>query len=96
MTFAPCCVEPIVPVVEAPGGNRERDLDAEPMPELAGRRVSEREEREIGPRIAVAVGVEEVVRVRDVLIDALLHQPHAEHAGVEVEVLLRVAADAVT
>jgi hypothetical protein len=39
------------------------------------------------------VGVEEMVRVWGVLIDTPLHQPHAEHASVEVEILLRVARD---
>ena len=39
------------------------------------------------------VGVEEVVGAGIVLVDAALHEPHAEHAGVEVEVLLRGSGD---
>ena len=43
--------------------------------------------------MALGVGVEEVIGARVVLVDALLHEAHAEHAGVEVEVLLRRAGD---
>ena len=43
--------------------------------------------------MADRVGVEQVVRARIVLVDALLHQPHAEDAGIEVEVLLRWPCD---
>ena len=43
--------------------------------------------------MAFRVGVEEVVGARIVLVDAPLDEPHAEHAGVEVEVLLRRSGD---
>ena len=43
--------------------------------------------------MSVRVGIEEMVRAGVVLVDALLHEAHAEQPGVEVEVLLRVAAD---
>ena len=43
--------------------------------------------------MAFGVGVEKVIGARIVLVDAPLHQPHAEHAGVEVEVLLRRSRD---
>ncbi len=39
------------------------------------------------------VRIEEVIRARVVLVDAFLDQAHAEHAGVEIEVLLRGAGD---
>src|SRR5512146_1550428 len=53
----------------------------------------EREERQVGARMPVGIGIEQVVRPRIVLIHALLHQPHAKHVGVELEVLARVARD---
>src|SRR6059036_369798 len=40
------------------------------------------------------VGKVEVVRIRHVLVDALLDEPEAQHANVEVDVLLDVAGDA--
>ena len=95
VTFAPMLRQTVVPVVVTAGWNRERDLDAEPDAEVPRRRVAEWKEREVRSRVAVGVGVEQMVRVRSVLVDALLHQPHPEHARVEVEILLRVAAIAV-
>src|SRR6185437_8428934 len=85
--------EPCLPVLETPGWNRQRDLDAEPDAEPACRRIPEGKKRQIRTRMSVRVGVEQMVRGGIVLIDALLHEAHAEHAGVEVEILLRVAAD---
>ena len=43
--------------------------------------------------MALRVGIEEVIGPGVVLVDALLDEPHAEHAGVEVEVLLRGPGD---
>src|SRR5215831_16102440 len=54
--------------------DRERDPHAEPVAKAAGRRISKREEREIGAGVSVRVGIEQVIRARIVLIDALLHQ----------------------
>jgi hypothetical protein len=70
--------ETVAPVIVTPGGNRQRDLDAESNTEPTGRRMSEREKREVGTRSAVGVGIEEMIRVRRILVHALLHQPHAE------------------
>ena len=42
--------EPVVPVVVASRRNRQRDLDAKAMPETPGRRMAEREEREVRSR----------------------------------------------
>ena len=39
--------------------------------------------------MALGVRVEQVIRARVVLVDAPLDEPHAQHAGIEVEVLLR-------
>ena len=81
------------PILERARGNRQRDLDAESDAEPARRRILKREEGEIGARMSRRVGIKEVIRVRRILIHTLLHQAHAEHAGVEVEILLRVAGD---
>ena len=43
--------------------------------------------------MADRVRVEQVVRPWIVLVDALLHQPHAEDPCIEVEVLLRWTCD---
>ena len=51
------------------------------------------EEREVRARVPGLVGVEEVVDGRVVLVDRLLHEPEAERAGVEVDVLLGVGGD---
>ncbi|CAN5201180.1 hypothetical protein BH20GEM2_BH20GEM2_09100 [soil metagenome] len=40
-----------------------------------------------------AVGVEEMIGVGGILVDRALHEAHSQHAGVEVEVLLRIAGD---
>ena len=46
----------------------------------AGRRVGVLEERDVGARTAVLVGVEQVVDGRVVLVDRLLHEPQPERA----------------
>ena len=51
------------------------------------------EERDVVPRRALLVAVEEVVHGRIVLVDALLDEPQPEHARVEVDVAWRVAGD---
>ncbi len=43
--------------------------------------------------MAVGVGVEQMVGGGIVLVDAALDQPHAEDAGIEVEVFLRRTRD---
>ena len=45
------------------------------------------------PGVACAVGVEQVVGAHVVLVHGLLHQPHAERAGVEVVVAPGVGGD---
>ena len=45
------------------------------------------------PGLSFRVGIEQVIGAGIVLVDALLDEPHAEHAGVEVEVLLRRSGD---
>src|SRR2546429_1711384 len=51
------------------------------------------EERQVGTGRPLLVAVEEVVDGRVVLVDALLYQPQAEHAGVELDVGRCVAGD---
>ena len=51
------------------------------------------EERQVHPRRAVLVAVEEVVHGRVVLVDRALDHPQAEHAGVELDVPGGVTGD---
>ena len=57
---------------------------ARARPPRCGARVLE--ERQVHPRRAVLVAVEEVVHGGVVLVDGPLDHPQAEHAGVEVDV----------
>ena len=52
------------------------------------------EERDVAPRAALLVRVEEVVDGRVVLVHRLLHEPEPEDARVEVDVPRRVGSDA--
>src|SRR5690606_21641500 len=63
------------------------------MPQPWRRHVRPGEERQVRAGVSLGVRVEQVVRARVVLVDALLDEPDAEHAGIEVEVLLRGAGD---
>ena len=45
------------------------------------------------PGMAFAVGVEQVVGARVVLVDAFLHQAHTEYTGVEIQILLGGSRD---
>ena len=71
----------------------EPDLDRKPMAETRRRQVRPGKEGEIRAGMSVSVRIEEVVCAGVVLIDALLDESHAEHAAVEVEVLLRRPGD---
>ena len=51
------------------------------------------EEGDVGARVALLVGVEEVVDGRVVLVDRLLHHAQAQHSRVEVDVSRRVPSD---
>src|SRR5215831_1462647 len=51
--------ESLEPELATAGRDRERDLHAEPVTDATGRRISKREKREIGPRMAVGVGIEQ-------------------------------------
>src|SRR5919204_52210 len=51
------------------------------------------EERDVGARIALLVGVEEVVDGRIVLVDGLLDEPEAERPRVELDIARRVGRD---
>ena len=47
------------------------------------------EEGEICAGTAFAVGVEQMIGADVILVDGLLHQPHAQQAGVERQILAR-------
>ena len=84
-------IETVEPVVDRLGrgdeGRRARLTAADP----ALRPVTEREERQGGPRRPDLVAVVEVVRVLVVEVHRPLHEAQAEHVGVELDVRLRVA-----
>ena len=52
------------------------------------RQMRPREKGQVRPGAPFRVRVEQVIGARIVLIHAALHQPHPEHAGVEIEILL--------
>ena len=85
--------EAIAPVAEgfftgdAQAGARDR-IGAALLP--GGREI---EEGEIGAGIGFAVGVEQVIGGDVVLVDGLLHQPHAQQAGVEGQIVPRLRRD---
>jgi hypothetical protein len=60
-------------------------------PPRAGTRILE--ERQVHPRAALVVPVEQVVDGRVVLVDGLLDEPQSQDANVEADVLRRVAGD---
>src|SRR5262249_55307534 len=55
--------------------------------------VGPREERKVGARSPLRIGVEEVIRVGGILVDGLLDQAEPEDAGVKVQIFLCVARD---
>ncbi len=75
------------------GRHLERDFVRKAVSHPRTRKLRPGEERQIRARTPLRVGIEQVVRARVVLVDALLDQAHAEHAGVEVQVLLRRSGD---
>lgn len=85
--------QPIGPVAETVEGRGQRDLRGEADSRLGGRHLGPREKRYVGAGMASPIGVEEVIGSGRILIDALLHHPHAENAGVEVDVFLSIARD---
>ena len=86
-------LEPLSPEVEAAGRHFERDFHRQPVSDAGRRHLSPREEREVGAGRSFRVRVEQVIGAGIVLVDALLDEPHPEHAAVEVEVLLRGTGD---
>ena len=65
-----------------------------PAPARPGTRLRVLEEGHVAAGVALLVRVEQVVDGRIVLVDALLHEPEAERAGVELDVPRRVPGDA--
>src|SRR5713101_3468696 len=86
--------ESLHPEVKRPFRDREadrRDLSASRPPLRPG---GPAEEGHRGPGRAEVVAEVNVVRIRHVLVDALLDEAQAEHGDVEVDVLLNIACDA--
>ena len=71
----------------------EAHFHGKAVPDTGWCQVSPWEKRQVGSRVAFGVGIEEVVGTRVVLVHAPLDQAHAEHARVEIEVLLRRTGD---
>ena len=86
-------LEARAPELEAVRRHFEPDLDRKPVADPRRRHLRPGKERQIRAGMSFGVRIEEVVGARVVLIDALLDQPHAEHAAVEVEILLRRPGD---
>src|SRR4051812_37443546 len=86
--------EPVLPKRQ---GLRRSDAVDDPVHHPGARsppaRVRVLEEREVGPRGAVLVRVEEVVDGRVVLVDGLLDHPQAQQPHVEVDVPRSVTRD---
>jgi hypothetical protein len=73
---------------------RKRDLTADhELSSPAGSHVRPREEGQVRARMSLAVGEEEVIGIRHILVDGLLDQSQTENAHVEVHVLLRIPRD---
>ena len=81
------------PPVQGVRGHGEGHLGGEPVSVARRRHVRPREERQVGAGVPFGVRIEQVVGAGIVLVDAPLDQPHAEHAGVEIQVLLRRPRD---
>jgi hypothetical protein len=79
------------PIREAVGRHFQCDLDRQPVAEPRRRKLGPGEERQVRARMPFRVGIEQVIRAGVVLIDAALDEPHPEHAGIEIDVLLRGA-----
>jgi hypothetical protein len=86
--------QPRLPEVERVGrGDSPDDPVDHPRTGPAGRRARVLEEGEVGARVTVLVGEEQVVDGRVVLVDRFLDQPQPQHAGVEIDVALGVLGD---
>src|SRR6185295_7899514 len=66
----------------------QRDFHGKPVPNARRRHLGPWEERQIRSRVPRGVRVEKVIRARVILIDRFLHEPHAENAGIEIQILL--------
>jgi hypothetical protein len=86
--------EPLGPVPERTSGDGERDLHGEAHAGARGLHAGPRKEGQVRSRASFGVGIEKVVGVGGVLIDAALDEAHPHDAGVELDVLLRVTRDA--
>src|SRR3954468_9837091 len=70
----------IDPVVDRTEGNGERNFRRQTSALFSRRHFRPGEKGDVSARMSVAVGIEEMIRARRILIDALLHQSHSQHA----------------
>src|SRR5689334_12081796 len=87
-------MQPGLPEFERSPRDRERNLSGEPGAVAAAGHTRPRKEGQVGAGVGVTIGVEQMIGLGGILVHTLLHEAHAEHARVEVEVFLRVASDA--
>ena len=85
--------QPSAPIREAATRHFESNFDGKPVPHARRGHLRPRKEREIRPGPSFGVCVEQVIRAGVILVDALLDEPHAQDAGVEVEIFLRRAGN---
>ena len=86
-------LQPLPPEIEAAGRNGERNFAGESVAFAARRHLRPREKSEVGAGMAFRVRVEKMVSAGIILVHTFLHQPHPEHARVEIEILLRRSGD---
>src|SRR5215204_1036344 len=91
---APAADAPLPEVERLLARDPEHDPVDLPVPRAAPCRAGILEEGDVGPGRTGLVRVEQVVDGRIVLVDGLLDEPQSERAGVELDVLRRVAGDA--
>src|SRR5665213_2572383 len=92
--YRDCVVQhSLSPVRDARRWNGQRHFHGKTDAWMYRCRVRPRKECEIGPGIPVGIRVEQMVGVGRVLVNRLLHESHAEHARVKIEVRLCIASN---
>src|SRR6266446_6969759 len=71
----------------------ERHLAAESVTGAARSHLRPGEKSQVGAGMAFRIRVEKMIGAGIILIHTFLHQPHPEHARVEIEILLRRSGD---
>ena len=86
-------LEPFAPVGQAADRNLETHFHRKTMAGARRRHLGPREKCQVAAGMPFRVGIEEMVGSGIVLVDAPLDETHSEHAGVEIQVLLRRPRD---